>query len=83
MAESTQGSEKGDLLLQAARTQSSILRLLETTMMETYQYEKSLPKDEQNEELIHLAERARTIIAKKPKLKEIHRKLEEEHSIKL
>ncbi|MFC2949860.1 hypothetical protein [Virgibacillus sediminis] len=83
MSDPKQGSEKEELLLQAARIQSSILRLLETTLMETYQYERNLPEDEQNEELIHLSERARTIIAKKPKLKEIYRKLEEEYSIDL
>lgn len=73
--------EKEALLLQAVRTQYSILKLLDQTLFDTYQYEKGLPKDEQNNEVINLSYRARSIIAKKPKLKEIYRKLEEDFEV--
>lgn len=73
--------EKEALLLQAVRTQYSILKLLDQTLFDTYQYEKGLSKDEQNNEVINLSYRARSIIAKKPKLKEIYRKLEEDFEV--
>ncbi|WP_163972198.1 hypothetical protein [Oceanobacillus halotolerans] len=71
------------LLLEAVKIQAAILRLLDNTLHDTYRYEKSLPKDEQNEEIIHLTERARNVIAKKPKLKAIYEKLEMEYGINL
>ncbi|WP_085992287.1 hypothetical protein [Oceanobacillus senegalensis] len=76
-------NEKEALLLQALKTQYTILQLLENTLYETYLSEKELPEGEQNKELLLFSERARTIIAKKPKLKEIYNKLEEEYDISL
>ncbi|GAA5417354.1 hypothetical protein Pryu01_02417 [Paraliobacillus ryukyuensis] len=70
-----------ELLLRAVKTQRAILQLLDTTLYETYQSEKNRPKEEQNEALLHLAQRVRTIVAKKPKLKEIYRILEEDHEL--
>ena len=72
---------KEELLIQAVKTQHSILQLLDNTLLETYQSEKSLPIEEQNEELINLAYRVRSVIAKKPKLKQIYTELEEKHGI--
>lgn len=74
---------KEALLVQALKTQRSILELLDHTLYDTYQSEKRRPKEEQNEELLHLAQQIRTIVAKKPKLKEIYRRLEEEFELKL
>lgn len=74
-------NEKEELLLQAVRTQYSILKLLDQTLLDTYQYEKGLPKEEQNSEVINLSYQARSIIAKKPRLKEIYRKLEEDYGV--
>ncbi|MEC5423533.1 hypothetical protein QGM71_08505 [Virgibacillus sp. C22-A2] len=74
---------KEELLIQALKTQYSILQLLESTLLDTYQYEKGLPKDQQSEEVINLSYNARSIIAKKPKLKEIYKELEEEYGVKL
>ncbi|MFD1852096.1 hypothetical protein [Oceanobacillus bengalensis] len=76
-------SEKEELLLQAVKTQHAILKLLENTMHETYKFQKGLPREEQNSELMNVAERARTIIAKKPRLKEMYRELEEEYGVEL
>ncbi|WP_138420374.1 hypothetical protein [Aquibacillus sediminis] len=76
-------NSKEELLLQAVKTQWSILQLLDHTLHDTYNYQKGLPEEEQNEELINLTERVRTIVAKKPKLKEVYRVLEEEYGVNL
>ncbi|WAA13187.1 hypothetical protein [Fervidibacillus halotolerans] len=75
--------EKEEMIIQALRIQYSVLQLMDRTLHETYLYEKGLPEKLQNEEVIHLTERMRKIIGRKPKLKEIYRKLEEEYHIKL
>ncbi|RKQ30803.1 hypothetical protein [Oceanobacillus halophilus] len=74
---------KEELLLQAVKTQYSILQLLDNTLHQTYQYEKGLPKEQQNSEVINLAYQARNIIAKKPKLKKIYKELEEKYDVEL
>ncbi|WP_112180933.1 MULTISPECIES: hypothetical protein [Paraliobacillus] len=74
---------KEELLLQAVKTQYSILRLLDNTLYETYQSEKRLPEDQQNTDLINLAYQIRNIVGKKPKLKEVYKKLEDEYGIHL
>ncbi|WP_186580449.1 hypothetical protein [Aquibacillus kalidii] len=71
-------TEKEELLLQAVKTQRSILQLLELTLQETYLNQKGLPEKEQNSDVMNLAYSARSIIAKKPKLKEIYKQLEEQ-----
>ncbi|CQR47954.1 hypothetical protein BN1058_02289 [Paraliobacillus sp. PM-2] len=83
MTEDKQSETKEKLLLQAVKTQRSILQLLDHTLYDTYQSEKNRPIEEQNEDLLHLAHRVRTIIGKKPKLKEVYRKLQEEHELDL
>ncbi|RLL47763.1 hypothetical protein D8M04_00320 [Oceanobacillus piezotolerans] len=72
---------KEELLIQAVKTQYAILSLLDHTLLETYRYEKALPVEKQNKEIIHLTYQARNMIGKKPKLKEIYKKLEEDHGI--
>ncbi|WP_019378896.1 hypothetical protein [Virgibacillus halodenitrificans] len=74
---------KEELLIQAIKTQYSILQLLDRTLLDVYQYEKGQKAEEQNSDLINLAYQARSMIAKKPKLKETYRKLEEEYGIKI
>ncbi|APC47552.1 hypothetical protein GLV94_01135 [Virgibacillus halodenitrificans] len=74
---------KEEMLIQAIKTQYSILQLLDRTLLDVYQYEKGQKTEEQNSDLINLAYQARSIIAKKPKLKETYRKLEEEYGIQL
>lgn len=74
---------KEELLLQAVKTQYSILQLLDTTLYEMYQSEKELPENQQNTDLINIAYQIRNIVGKKPKLKDIYRKLEEQHGIDL
>lgn len=83
MEKNTSDNQREALLLQALRIQYSVLQLLDHTLHETYLYEKGLPKHQQNEEVMHLAHRIRKIIGRKPKLKEIYRKLEEEYGIKI
>lgn len=82
MAESN-SQNKEALLLQAVKTQYSILHLLDNTLYETYQSEKGLPEDQQNTDLINIAYQVRNIVGKKPKLKEIYKKLEDEYGIDL
>ncbi|WAA11154.1 hypothetical protein [Fervidibacillus albus] len=74
---------KEEMMIQALRIQYSVLQLLDRTLHETYLYEKGLPENVQNEEVMHLTERMRKIIGRKPKLKEIYRKLEEDYGINL
>ncbi|MYL58041.1 hypothetical protein GLW20_11015 [Virgibacillus halodenitrificans] len=74
---------KEELLIPAIKTQYSILQLLDRTLLDVYQYEKGQKAEEQNSDLINLAYQARSMIAKKPKLKETYRKLEEEYGIKI
>ncbi len=76
-----QSQTKEQLLLQAVKNQQSILQLLDHTLHETYLSEKDKLKEEQNETLLQLTEQIRTIVGKKPKLKEIYRQLEEEYDI--
>lgn len=75
-------NEKEELLIQAVKTQYSILQLLDSTLLDIYQTERQLPKDQQNEEVIELAYRVRNIVAKKPHLKEAYKKLEEKYDVK-
>ncbi|MUK87923.1 hypothetical protein GMD78_05860 [Ornithinibacillus sp. L9] len=73
--------QKEALLVKALKTQYSILKLLDHTLYDTYHYQKGLSKEEQNEEVINLSYNARSIIAKKPKLKEIYRILEKDYGV--
>lgn len=81
MSEDNHAENKEQLLLQAVKTQRSILQLLDHTLYDTYQSEKNRPTEEQNKDLLYLAQQVRTIIGKKPKLKEVYRKLQEEYDI--
>lgn len=74
---------KEELLIQAVRTQHSILNLLDNTLLEIYAAEKEMPEEKQNQEVVDLAYQIRNIVARKPDLKEIYRKLEEEHDVDL
>lgn len=82
MNKSQTNDEKEELLIQALKTQYSILQLLDSTLLEIYQSERQLPKSDQNDEVIELAHRVRNIVARKPHLKEIYKKLEEEYGVK-
>ncbi|MCU9614788.1 hypothetical protein OEV98_14690 [Caldibacillus lycopersici] len=76
-------NENEELLLQAVKTQYAILKLLDSTLLDTYRFEKGLPENQQNSEVINLSYNVRSIIAKKPKLKEIYKKIEAEYGISL
>lgn len=72
---------KEELLVKAVKTQHSILQLLDRTLLDMYASEKELPKEQQSEEVINLTSQIRNIVSRKPDLKEIYRKLEEEHHV--
>lgn len=74
---------KEELLIQALQTQYSILKLLDNTLHQTYIYQKGLPENEQNTDVMNLAYQVRSIISKKPRLKEIYKRLDEEFGVKL
>ncbi len=81
MSLSKSSDSKEELLLQAVRTQHSILQLLDNTLLEIYQTENGLSEDQQNSEVINLSYRVRNIVARKPNLKEIYKRLEEDHGV--
>lgn len=64
-----------EVLIQIIKTQHSILNLLNHTLNDTVTHQRSLPKQEQNSDLINLAEQTRRVIARKPKLKAAYKKL--------
>ncbi|MRH44433.1 hypothetical protein GH741_17455 [Aquibacillus halophilus] len=78
---SNPSNEKEELLLQAVKTQHSILQLLDSTLLDIFQSENRLPKDQQNSEVLNLAYLVRNIVAKKPKLKDLYRELEEDYGV--
>ncbi|MCT2535171.1 hypothetical protein NC661_11675 [Aquibacillus koreensis] len=74
-------NEKEELLIQALKTQQSILTLLDHTLLDIYKAETNLPQEQQNQEVINLSYQIRNIVGKKPKLKELYKRLEEEHGV--
>lgn len=62
-------------LIQIINTQHAILTLLNHTLLSTTNYQRSLDLEEQNKELIYLADQARRVIARKPKLKQAYEQL--------
>lgn len=67
-----------EVLIQIIKTQHSILNLLNHTLNDTVTHQRSLPKQEQNSDLINLAEQTRRVIARKPKLKAAYKKLKDD-----
>ncbi|SDB90268.1 hypothetical protein SAMN05421734_102341 [Pelagirhabdus alkalitolerans] len=72
---------KESLLIETVKTQHAILELLNSSLLETIKHQKSLPKDEQNQDLVHFSEQMRTVVARKPKLKNNYQKLNDQYGL--